>query len=127
MCHITMCVRDYSPLTLLVIMNKIVLGGFYQDRLAHIGFTSHGIPCKTCPPGRYVTPEAAPGKAEWECTGCPQGNFTKVLLFRKKFDEFVCHNRWTKKKSELLKRIEPMTLLDYWSDTSTTELQGTNL
>ncbi|XP_078358133.1 uncharacterized protein LOC144642903 [Oculina patagonica] len=48
-------------------------GGFYQDRMAHIGIISHGLGCKTCPSGRYVNPEAAPGKAEWECTGCPQG------------------------------------------------------
>ncbi len=35
--------------------------------------------CKECPPGRYVHPDKAPGKAITECTSCPQGKKNRVL------------------------------------------------
>ncbi|XP_078355790.1 uncharacterized protein LOC144640553 [Oculina patagonica] len=49
-------------------------GGFYQDIMGYVGDSiSHGMGCKECPPGRFVPPDAAPGKAVTECKSCPKG------------------------------------------------------
>lgn len=41
--------------------------------MAFVGLLTHGMGCKMCPPGKYVSPESAPGKSENDCKGCPQG------------------------------------------------------
>lgn len=41
--------------------------------MAFVGLLTHGMGCKMCPPGKYVSPESAPGKSEIDCKGCPQG------------------------------------------------------
>lgn len=51
-----------------------ILGGFYQDSLAQKEIILLGTGCKACPPGTYVDPSRAPGKAQSDCTACPKGN-----------------------------------------------------
>ncbi|XP_078357263.1 uncharacterized protein LOC144642148 [Oculina patagonica] len=60
-------------------------GGFYQDEMGYSGSATRfgNLLCKECPPGRYVHPDKAPGKAITECTSCPQGTqYNKFAMFR---------------------------------------------
>ena len=58
-----------------MLLFKLLLGGFYQDVMGYTGVeNAYGLGCKLCPPGTYIHPHAAPGKAITECTSCPQGN-----------------------------------------------------
>lgn len=41
---------------------------------------SHGMGCKECPPGRFVPPDAAPGKAVTECKSCPKGDLSFLII-----------------------------------------------
>ncbi|XP_048588576.1 uncharacterized protein LOC116614027 [Nematostella vectensis] len=52
-------------------------GGFYQDVIAHIGELSHGMGCKQCPPGTFVSPAQSPGRVEGDCSACPDGTDLK--------------------------------------------------
>ena len=52
------------------------LGGFYQDSLAQKEIISYGTGCRMCPPGTYVDPSRAPGKAESDCLACPKGKMS---------------------------------------------------
>ncbi|XP_032221587.2 uncharacterized protein LOC5520597 [Nematostella vectensis] len=68
---------DYEPCT------SCPPGGFYQDSIAFVGELSHGVGCKQCPAGSYVSPAKAPGRLESECSSCPDGtDLTKHAGFR---------------------------------------------
>ena len=70
---------------ILIPINKgsifVNLGGFYQDSLAQKEIVSYGTGCKACPPGTYVHPSRAPGKAESDCLACPKGEMSCYLGF----------------------------------------------
>jgi hypothetical protein len=67
------------------------LGGFYQDEIAYTGVKVRGIGCKECPPGKYVTPERAPGLAETDCQSCPIGisNICSIIRANKRIHVYV--------------------------------------
>jgi hypothetical protein len=64
-------------------MLKMISGGFYQDTIAHVGEIVHGLGCKECPAGTYVSLANAPGRTEASCSACPEGK-TPFLLFLKR-------------------------------------------
>lgn len=48
-------------------------GGFYQDSIAQFKIFPYGNGCLECPTGSFVSSDEAPGKAESDCSVCPQG------------------------------------------------------
>ncbi|XP_031557714.1 uncharacterized protein LOC116294287 [Actinia tenebrosa] len=48
-------------------------GGFYQDEQAQYQIVSHGLGCKQCPLGAFVSPQTSPGRQSSDCQACPDG------------------------------------------------------
>ena len=49
-------------------------GGFYSDQL---GFVSDK--CRRCEEGKFVHYNNAPGKSQYDCRTCPEGDYLNLI------------------------------------------------
>ncbi|XP_031561218.1 putative leucine-rich repeat-containing protein DDB_G0281931 [Actinia tenebrosa] len=56
-------------------------GGFYQDEQAQYEILSHGLGCKQCPDGTFVSLQSSPGVQRADCQTCPDETKHMYLNF----------------------------------------------